>query len=98
MYPRVFWICTESNPTSPSGTIIPEGLAWIAFDPLEERKMTVEYYVKDTKTHQVLLTCETSEEAVAKKMQLNRPNLAVFYSPDALAQYIEQGERRFGRG
>lgn len=60
--------------------------------------MTVEYYVKDTVTKKVLLTCETSEEAVAKKERLNRPNLAVFYSQDALSKYIDEGERRFGRG
>ncbi len=60
--------------------------------------MTVEYYVKNKSTGKILLTCETSEQAQAKLKLLSGKDLAVFYSPDAIAQYVEDGQRRFSHG
>ncbi len=61
--------------------------------------MTIEYYVKDTVTKQILVTCETSVQACARMNLLKAittHRLAVFYSTDALKQYVEDGQRRFG--
>lgn len=60
--------------------------------------MTIEYYVKHKPTGKKLLTCETSEQAMSQMKKLERPDLAVFYSPDAIAQYVEDGKRRFNHG
>lgn len=60
--------------------------------------MAIEYYVKRDSDHTIVATRETSESAVKTKNDLTGlfygddapETFRVFYSPDALAAYIEK--------